>query len=164
MATAGTAAATGAALAPTVSLATPPAAGFTRIATTIHPTQTIDVDAAELESLTRQGLVVGVAPPPRPAAAPDELVAYVVPTINPAVLLAVDAAELESLTRQGLVAEVKPLPVAGLSGRASGVGTALPPTVTVSVFAGRATGTGTALSPGVGGYGVGGYGTQPYGV
>lgn len=76
---------------------------MTSISTTLQPSLTLDVDAAELESLTRQGLVVGVPPVLAPTSPPDTVTAHLRATVNPRVLLGVGAAELESLTRQGLI-------------------------------------------------------------
>jgi hypothetical protein len=139
---------------------------MTLISTTMQPARTFDADAAELESLTRQGLVVGVGRPPGPPARPDPVVAYVSTTLNPDAVIGVDDAELESLLRQGLVAHNFG-PGAGVAPVAAGVGAARTPAVTVSsaVSAGVASGAGAAygaIQPT--GYGVGGYGTQPYGV
>lgn len=87
---------------------------MTLISVTMQPSRTFDVDAAELESLTRQGLLVTGGPrPSRPGGPPDPVVAYVSTTLNPDAVIGVDDAELESLTRQKLIAHTWAIQITG---------------------------------------------------
>lgn len=136
---------------------------MTLIHTTIRPSDTLDVDAAELESLTRQGLIVGV-PAPTHVIIQDPVAAYVTTTLQPHRVLGVDDAELESLTRQHLISSNFGLTRPAQPVTAAGSGLARGPAASVAVRAEIATAVGVGNPPGIDPYGGAGYGTAGYGI